>query len=329
MKPQFDLIPMVSIHPDGLNVYQKVEWSPYRPKKPKVDHLIKHDKSHNGKVSVAARRKVSKAVQYLLFMANDKELPDSAHGRCYKFKISFITLTLSSAQIHSDSQIKEELLNHLLVELRKYYNVKNYIWRAEKQQNGNIHFHILCDKFIPWSELRDRWNRIQNKLGYVNRYRDQMRSFHQKGFQVRDALLKHWPLEKQVQAYKSGKATDWNSPNSTDIHSVVKTYRIKAYILKYLTKNEENKNILGRMWGCNMELSQIRGGQVVVDSEIEKEIGIIVDSYPESLYESDHFSSIDIPLHALLELNCTALFRVFSQFMMDHFDFNIQTILSG
>jgi len=327
MKPSFDIIQCASIHPTSVNLYKSVNWYPYRPKRQRFDHLVTSDKKHKGKVSITARRKVSRAVEYLLFMANDKILPDTAHGKAYRFKIAFITLTLPSHQIHSDQEIKDSLLNQFLIELRYRFKVKNYLWRAEKQKNGNIHFHILVDRFIPWSELRDKWNRICNKLHYVDRYRDEMKQFHTGGFQVRADLLKTWDYKKQVKAYQAGKANDWNNPNSTDIHSLRKISHVQAYILKYCTKDEKNGLVAGRMWGCNENLSTIKGAQLIVDSVLSSELCLILDKYPDRVLQSTHFSCIYIDVQMLQQLGCLELYNLFGKYLFDSFDFNIQSII--
>lgn len=329
MEAAFDVIPMVSIHPNKINLYSEVYWHKSRPPREKAQHLISHDKKHNGKVSVHAKRKVNKAVDYLLFMANDKFLPDTAHGRNYRFKIAFITLTLPAHQVHSDNVIKSECLNQFLVEARRYWQVKNYIWRAEKQRNGNIHFHILVDKFIPWSELRDRWNRICNKLGYVDRYRTQMRQFHDGDFKARRDLLQSWSYKQQVKAYQKGKANDWNSPNSTDVHSLYKVNQIASYILKYIGKDEKHGVINGRMWGCNFELSHIKGGQTVADNRVSDEIQIILTCRRSKKYVGEYFTVIHIDIQKLPELGCTELFKLFSKYMFESYNYDVQTKFSN
>jgi len=328
-KASFDIIPMVAIHPGGITLYSQVQWSPRKPRKPKFEHLIKSDKKHNGIVSNSARRKVSKAIGYLLFMANDKLLPGTAHGRGYKFKIAFVTLTLPSKQIHSDVIVKDKLLNQMLIEMRYYYGVRNYVWRAEKQANGNIHFHILIDKFVPWSELRDRWNRITNKLGYVDRYREEMKKFHAGGVKIRKELLKSWSYKQQIKAYQAGKANDWNSPNSTDIHSLIKIHRVKEYVLKYCTKDEKNGEINGRMWGCNFELSDIPGAQVIAHDSIKDEIRKLDASKPGMKYEGDYFTVLHFNIQEVYDFGCIELYKLFCQFMIDHFDFNVSTVLKN
>jgi len=325
-KPSFDVIPLLSVHPNAINLYNEIHWTPYRPSRPRVDHLAISDKKTHGKVSIQARRKVGKAIDYLLFMANDKYLPDTAHGKAYKFKIAFITLTLPSKQVHSDNEIKDVILNQMLIELKVRYKVRNYIWRAEKQKNGNIHFHILCDRFIPWSELRDRWNRICNKLGYVERYRDEMRKFHESGFRVRNELLKTWDYKSQVKAYQKGKANDWNSPNSTDVHSLYKVHKVKEYVTKYCTKNESNSEVNGRLWGSNYELSDIKGAVTIVDESIKSELNEVIKEFKPRIYTGDYFTVIHLSIQQLQGTKYKQLYKLFSQYITDHFQFNIQQI---
>ena len=327
MRPEFTSIPMLSIHPDRVNIYHEIHWSPYRPNRNPAETLKGVSKDHAGKVSQVARRKINKAIKYLLFLSNEKVLPDTAHGRNYKFRLSFLTLTLPSRQVHTDQEIKALCLNQMLIELRKKWHVKNYLWRAEKQRNGNLHFHILCDKFVPWSELRDCWNRIVEKIGYVSKYRDEMRAFHSGGFQVRKNLLRNWEYKAQVRAYQKGKANDWNSPNSTDVHAVHKIKNIEAYVSKYCTKDEQSQGLAGRLWGCNVELSNIPGGRLVIDSEVSEALDNLFAKYSPNVYNGEYFSTFDISLQMLSDADSTVLFKAFSSFLIDHFNFNINARL--
>jgi hypothetical protein len=343
-------IPKISIHPNRINLYNEIHWSPVKPmgrgykykddsqqimtnkllphELKKYAHLLSSDKKTHGKVSVIAKRKASKIIEYLLFLANDKVSLNTCHGKNFIFKIAFVTLTLPSAQIHTDKQIKDSCLNQLLIELRKFYHVKNYFWRAEKQVNGNIHFHILVDKFIPWSELRNRWNRIVNKLGYCDRYRDEMLQFHSGGFKVRKDLLAKWDYKKQIKAYSVGKANDWNSPNSTDIHSLALVSKVSSYILKYCLKSTQSGEVSGRLWGSNEALANITGAVVVEDSTNFSEIDKIIAQYPENVYYGSHFCSIALSIFQLQKLGCTSLFKSFADYCSSHFAFNLQSLLA-
>jgi len=326
MSNEVVVIPKVIVHPEKIVCVKTVQREPGYSRERKFEHLIKSDSKHHGKVSDQARRKIGRAVEYLLFMANDKILPDTAHGKAYNFKLAFITLTLPSTQAHDDNFIKKNIFNQWLVEARKYWKVKNYVWRAEKQGNGNIHFHVLTNKFVPWNELRSAWNRICNKYGYVDRYRDQMLAFHAGGMQVRDDLLKQWDYKAQVKAYQKGKANDWSNPNSTDVHSLVHIHNVKNYIVKYCTKDETNQEVIGRMWGCSESLSNISGAGDIMDSFLANEVLTIVDKIPKKVYHSDYFTVIHVSSQQLQSLGCKNLYELFCSYMFDEFNFSVQTM---
>jgi hypothetical protein len=317
-------IPMLTIHPSKINIYNEPLNRTYHNKEHKRFNLSGVDKSHHDKVSMHARRKISKAIEYLIFMARAKTLPNTFHGKAFTFRIAFVTLTLPSSQIHSDNVIKEKCLNQFLIECHRRWHVKNYLWRAEKQGNGNIHFHVLVDKFIPWNELRSTWNRITNKLGYVDRYRDQMRDFHNGGFKLRNDLLATWAYKNQIKAYQEGKANDWNNPNSTDIHSIKKVSNIQKYITKYATKESQTSGLVGRLWGCNFELSDIKGAQLIRDGRISDELNTFISQNNPRIYESDHFSVIEIEFSQLFQSQFQSLFEAFTRYLVQHFGFNYQ-----
>lgn len=358
MKAELTLIPKCSIHPNKINIYNEIHWHPHKPvrkndgfegllkydengiplppEKQNIERIINSDRKAHGIVSKTARRKIMKASDYLLLMAGNKTAQSQYNGRTFQFKIAFITLTLPSQQQHDDREIINKCLNQFIIEIKKRYQVKNYIWRAEKQKNGNIHFHILIDRYIYWQELRDRWNRIINKLNYVNQYRESQQKWHKNGFHVRKELLPTWPEKKQRQAYERGAKTHWTSPNTTDIHSVQKIRNIKQYISKYMTKQpetdieqtkkkQEEIKQTGRIWGCNRELSNITGARTEIDNNIQDEIQLLLDAGNVHKYQGNYFTVIYIDYKEFQLNNLQGLFQYFSQYMFEHFGFPLQS----
>jgi len=47
--------------------------------------------------------------------------------------------------------------------------MKHYIWKAETQDNDNIHLHLLLDVFVNKDALRVLWNTLQDVHGYIER----------------------------------------------------------------------------------------------------------------------------------------------------------------
>lgn len=346
MQPQLTLIPSLSIHPHQINFYHEVQWTPYKPSRrtaeyikfqesKKYEHLLTSKRTPNGQVSQIAKRKLGRAIDYLLLLADDKYINKQISGKAFTFKVAFITLTLPSKQEHTDNEIKRKCLNSFLIELERYHKVKNYVWRAELQKNGNIHFHILIDKFVHWNDIRNRWNRIINKLGYVDRYRIKMKEFFKDGFKEREDLIKWWPIKNQRAAYKANQLTDYHNPNSTDIHSLKKIRNIKLYLIKYLTKQDEvttdesnkktNERIQqGRIWSASKNLQSIKGCQVPLDSELEKEISEIIDKSRCQSYYGDYYSCFMVDMESVLKFGGQRLFALFAGYLLDKFDYSLQ-----
>lgn len=384
METTLTLIPKCSIHPGQINIYNEIQWEPQKPTRYNADgtefenrqvykHLLNSNRSANGKVSKIAKRKMTRALNYLLLLTNEKTIYQNYSGRIFKFKIAFITLTLPSKQKHTDNEIKNLCLNSLIIELKKYYHIRHYIWRAEKQENGNIHFHLLVDKFIPYQNLRDRWNRIINKLGYVDRYREEQINWHQNGFKVRTELLKTWPKDKQQQAYNRNSKLHWNSPNSTDIHSIQKIRNIKLYITKYITKQpdfktklktnksgaktapnlkhkvnpaegnrqaliskrrkrqklQRNLKVHGRIWGCDNELTKIKGAQSILDGDLKDEIDILVNSPGVKVINDTYYTIIFFDFKELEKLSTSRLYQLFMKYILDTFDHSLQLSIAA
>jgi hypothetical protein len=282
-EPNFFITPQFSLHPDELYIYGKKEWINYPDLKHDNSLINLNDNSTHGKLSANATKKAKRAIKYLLLQANTKKVFNPKFRTQFDFKVNFITLTLPSTQRHSSQILKRELLNQFFVEAKRKWKLENYVWRIEKQKNGNDHWHILTDKFIPWSELREVWNRICEKLGYVTAFREK---------------------------------THKKSPNSTDIHSLKKVKDVYKYVTKYMTKPKRSqpikikrseslrginreltdevikelsmnnyksvsygaKRFLGQMsgngreWACSRSLSNLTGAQYEYDSEYKEEI---------------------------------------------------------
>ncbi len=193
----------------GWEVDDFGKWS-----KPTVIAAITEDTRSHGLVSDKGNRNINLAIDWMVLLSKEKtELNQSitTSKSFYKWKLNFVTLTLSSKQRHSDKFLKKKLLGSFLDYLRKKKGIKNYVWRAESQANGNIHFHIITDTFLPWQQLRDVWNNIQEKLGYVSEFK---------------------------------KKFNHSNPNSTDVHSLIKIKNIGAYLSKYCSKNAKGITIL-------------------------------------------------------------------------------------
>ena len=352
MKYEKIIIPAIKIHPTKIITYNQIHYLNCKParsnsyaqqptlivddskgkpefKKVSINFLNSARKSH-GELSKQAKKKLTTAIEYFLMINKPSSGKSGYSGSHYNKTIAFITLTLPSKQVHSDNEIKEKCLNQFLIEMAKYHKVSQYIWRSEYQKNGNIHFHILVNRYIFWNDIRNRWNRIINKLGYVDIYRKELTEYHKNGFQVRADLLSTWDLQAQKKAYLTGLKTDWNNPNSIDVHKINNILNLKNYITKYMSKEEKkpeehfNSQFLkpresGRIWACSVIFSNIKGACSEIDTEIENQLKYLEEHFKDKIFKSDYFTILEIDIELIERLKCRKLSDLFFEYLSCEF----------
>lgn len=320
---------MVTVHIDRINVtsmFERKGSSKHIYQKDEEDTATSQDKEKKsikfnteGNMSPQTRRKLQKSVKYLNFMTLEKKIYNRISGKDIQFKIGFITTTLSSKQIHSDNEIKSKIVNQFLIEAKNKWKVKRYVWRCEKQLNGNVHFHFLFDNFVPLDELKDTWNRIQNKLGYVDKYTERLSKLTYKQYEETQKKYKNFNEIKCRAAYRKGKETGWRYPNSTDVHSLLFINDIDSYLIKYLQKSEQNIGIEGRLWGCSRDLSDVKGGRDIMDSELADEIYRLRKDAQVRHISDTYFDILFIDLNILVEYSCFRLLNILRDYLFEHF----------
>ena len=233
-----------------------------------LNSLINLQKNNpHGTISKKANSKIITRINWLHTIAKNKRTFNPKYKSNYWWKCNLITLTLPSAQTHTDVEIKRKLLNAFFTAAKRKWNVVHYIWKSEKQRNGNIHFHIACEVFIPYQELQSTWNNICLEHGY-------------------NIITK-----KGTQA------------NSTDVHSMQKIKNAIAYMAKYLCKNEEQKNLIeGKIWGCSNSLSVLNAIEIPIDYELNNQL--VDNSFGKKIFMKE-FKWCTLIYNTMIEMACT------------------------
>lgn len=172
------------------------------------------------------------------------------------FRLNLITTTISDRTIVTAPDAYEKCLKPFLRVLRKHGNFL-YVWKAELQKRGQIHYHVLSNVFMPWQSIRDTWNNLQRKAGYLD------------GFYHRNKHL---------------------IANSTDVHSVQNVDNVAAYVMKYLSKDQKAV-ICGKTWDCSKVLKTKRFSFSLNGSQSE-----VMQAYtrkkPENVVQLEHCTII-------------------------------------
>jgi len=263
-----------------------------------------------------------------------------------------LTLTLPCRQLHGDPYVKKYLLNEYLSIIRKKYELKHYIWKAEKQNNGNIHFHLIIDRYIHFKEVNRLWNQILNTHGYIDEYRKAQEQLHKDGFSFRGQLKKNWDYYSQLKAYKYGKKTGWTNPSATtDIHSLKKIKSVRAYLGKYISKNPDREKsekqyiekyckdnnilhptpglvetikaelkqkltVIGNLWYISTSLSKLKNKVVELTDDIKVELDYIKKNMPEKVKTFDYAIVFCLSVKELYKKKINRIFGHFKDYIL-------------
>lgn len=198
-------------------------------------------KAYSGEVTQGARKRIAIAVNLMLLSTPWRKFFNPILKKEVSHRLSFITLTIScSDRLLSASEAYTMLLKPFLQWLTITAGAKKYIWKAELQKRGQIHYHVTTDLWLNYTILKEKWNYLQKKNGLLKEY------FETKG---------HF------------------QPNSTDIRSVKNLTNIEAYLTKYLAKKgSENDITIGKIWDCSKNLKGKKYPSLELTESIEKAI---------------------------------------------------------
>lgn len=123
-----------------------------------------------GKISDVGMRKIRDSIQWMFAAAETKLVWESKYKRMVPWRINFCTLTIKKGMAElnaagwTDVRLKG-LLNGWLTMAKSRFGLKTYIWKAETQKRGVLHFHLTTDCYMHYAAVRTSWNRILTKSG--------------------------------------------------------------------------------------------------------------------------------------------------------------------
>ena len=197
--------------------------------------------AYSGEFTAGARKRMIKAINLLVKGTERRWVTNPINNQRQLHQLSFVTLTISdTGELLDPVTAYKKLLSPFISWLRKTKEVNTYLWRYERQKNGQIHYHLTLPNFIHYKEIREKWNKLQAKAGIIAKYRENQKAWHQDGFRLREDLLEEWPEDRQRAAYERGVKNDWSDPNSTDVHKVYKIKDLAAYLSKEFGKTVQN-----------------------------------------------------------------------------------------
>lgn len=132
-------------------------------------------------------------------------------GRKMRHRQGMLTLTLPGVATANHMQVKKLILDPFFTYCRNVLGLRNYVWVAELQERGEIHFHAIVNEFLDKDKVRAAWLRHCDNSGIIQ-----------------GSTLGHRPATA-IEACRSYKGS-------------------RSYAAKYLSKGLKSGAIVGRIW---------------------------------------------------------------------------------
>jgi len=292
-----------------LLAYDILDPRHYRPPNPTGLFIKQHQKellehglvtnaslAYSGLITKGSAKRLRKAINILISLSEWKTAKHFKSGVEFKFKINFITLTLPSPQgSTSDNDLKKYCLQPWLKYWRRKTKGMSYVWRAERQKNGNLHFHICTDRYIYYKNIRDTWNKALNKYDFINAYQQKHINISLSQYlQLYPPTAKN-PLSKRTSSYNFGVFSNWRSPNSTDVHSINQIEDLAGYLVKYMAKLDPlEQKIEGRVWDASTNIKKASYCTTTISSDINNELHELSSNDSNRQFKADRCTGMFI-----------------------------------
>ena len=198
-------------------------------------------KTYSGTMTDHTRKRIGRAIDMLLQISPLEKKYNPVTNKVIKHRLSFITLT-----VHSPKKMltPKEGYDTLLMPFLRYFRDKeimtSYIWKAEAQKRGQLHYHITTPSIIPYDTIKKYWNKLQEKAGLLDDYY---------------------------------KVHHHYNPNSTDIHSVKEIKDFGKYLAKEFCKTVQNETpTSGKLWDCSINIKGAKYFSTELDNAIGRNI---------------------------------------------------------
>jgi hypothetical protein len=226
---------------------------------------------YSGRMTVGSKKRLERVITLLVQSSKRKWIFNEVTGREQLHQISFITLTIATDEQNlTAKEAYERLLKHFLQWMRRTAGAKTYVWKAELQRRGQIHYHITTPTFVNFQAIRDKWNNLQRQAGLLEGY------YRKKG---------HY------------------DPNSTDVHEVYKLKDVAGYLIKEITKNVQNETATtGKIWDCSENLKANKYFCVPLTGEVDRKLQEQAEARRTVTFQGDYFALIhlcDVPLEEI------------------------------
>lgn len=219
-----------------------------------------------GQLSGSAQKNMVRAFDNLMTASRRKQQFNKYLKKNVPFQLATITLTLPTDQKLSSKEMNKRLLKRFLqwlenYSMRTYRKKLLYLWKLELQERGQLHWHIILNKFIPWELVANFWSYLLKDAGLSRQYFMKFGSHNVKPATKVEAVkmntaadLRNYMLKKYLKK-AADKAIKTQIKKKYELHRDGKISKQELQ-LRVDEFRELCSQIDGSVWGCSDPLKE-------------------------------------------------------------------------
>jgi hypothetical protein len=256
---------------------------------------LKGRSTYAGEISKSGQKAMRKAIECLYVVTPRRKVYNRVLAKETNFHLSILTLTLSYLQgPWLDKDISKFCLAPFILDCKRKLGLQNYVWKAERQQNGNLHYHIISDLYADQDVIRKFWNDKQDTLGFIDKF--YARFNHRQPPSIKIQYVRNVDeLGKYISKYISKS----KGKHKKDI-SALTLYPVQLYFNEpknqTLYKEMENRRwefVNGRVWDCSVALKSFKYNAVDLSTVDRDSVTSVCALFQKNKFDGDYFSVIN------------------------------------
>lgn len=133
------------------------------------------DRRFTGTISSSAQKNLARSFDNLLTASRRQVLYNRYIRKSVPFQLNMITLTIPDGKEISSKEGNARLLKPFLQRmerycLQQYRKLPLYSWKIELQQRGQLHWHIITNRWVPHEWIARAWSEILFDATFMRDY---------------------------------------------------------------------------------------------------------------------------------------------------------------
>lgn len=231
--------------------------------------------TYTGEFKAHARKSMMKACVLLDECTSTKVIFNPILDTYVNFRLAFLTLTFPAPlTLQAQKNAYRQQLSPFIEWLKKWHNLKNFVWKAERTKKGTLHYHLMIDTFVLNTELSNRWNQLT-------------------------ALSEYTESTTRTRNTKGNPSIEITAcSNSESASKYINKYMLKAAVKKgELARPDvpQEVPIIGKVWGANDKLSQAKRPRFIPSFACIEYLTNLFNTSPNEITTSAYHAIIKVP----------------------------------